>query len=126
METMKNWKTGFLALSAALLLLAGGAPAWGHSFALTTSFDCVGGGGGCPLQSTHVDQDPWKGWVQLTVTNMGSVAWGDFHFGLFDSGYGADPADVFFQVEGDKAPQSSQSITWSPSVVADPGHLLLR
>ena len=41
---MKNWKTGFLALSAALLLLAGGTPAWGDSFALTTSFACVGSG----------------------------------------------------------------------------------
>lgn len=113
---MKNWKTGFLAFSAALLLLAGGTSAWAHSFPVTTAFDCVGGGGTCPEQQTHVDQDPYKGWVWLTVTNNSGVAWGDFHLGLFDSGYGIDPGDVFFQVEGAYAPQSNHSITWSPSV----------
>jgi hypothetical protein len=111
---MRKLRSGVLALCAGLLFLAGAAPAWAHTFQLDVELGCVGPT--CVTNETHVDFTPFKGWAQLTVTNNGSVAWGDFHFGLFNSGYGIDPADVFFQVEGDKAPQSSQSITWSPLV----------
>jgi hypothetical protein len=33
--------------------------------------------------SNHNDADPWKGLFTLTVTNTGTQAWGDFHFGIF-------------------------------------------
>ena len=112
---MRRLTGRILVLVAGLLFLAGAVPALADSFSITTVFDCVGGGGSCPQQSTHDDQTPWKGWVYLTVTNNGDTPWADFHLGLFDSGYGIDPEDVFFQVQGDKAPQSSQSITWSPT-----------
>ncbi len=34
----------------------------------------------------NYDNDPWKGYISLTVTNNSGVAWGDFHFSLFDFG----------------------------------------
>lgn len=33
--------------------------------------------------SNHIDADPWKGLFTLKVTNTGTQAWGDFHFGIF-------------------------------------------
>jgi len=34
--------------------------------------------------ANHVDDAPWKGLFTLTVTNSGTQAWGDFHFGIFN------------------------------------------
>ncbi|MBN1918301.1 MAG: PEP-CTERM sorting domain-containing protein [Verrucomicrobia bacterium] len=31
----------------------------------------------------HEDEDPFKGLIDLTVTNTGTEAWGDFHFEIF-------------------------------------------
>ena len=109
---MKNWKTALLALSAAVLLLVGAGAASADPIDITTSFDCVGVA--CAQSTQHDDQDPWKGLLTVSATNNTSVPWGDFHFELFQV---TDPIDnVFFQVENPYQPQSSQSITWSPSV----------
>lgn len=32
----------------------------------------------------HDDDEPYKGWVDVTVTNTGTVAWADFHFEIFE------------------------------------------
>ena len=64
------------------------------------------------IDYTHQDQDPWKGWFNLTVKNDGTAAWGDFHFLLFEApNY---PGSVFFKT--DPHPTSSQSgLSWNLS-----------
>lgn len=122
---MRNWKTGFLALSAALLLLAGGSPAWADSFSVTTVFDCLGGGGSCPQESEHEEgtglgDANFKGWVYLSVTNTGTEDWGDFHFGLFQV---TDPiTNVFFDDSAPNQPTSNR--TGLASSVSSGGHVL--
>ncbi|MFA5554044.1 MAG: PEP-CTERM sorting domain-containing protein [Phycisphaerae bacterium] len=32
----------------------------------------------------HYDDDPWKGWATITVTNTMFEDWGDFHFCIFE------------------------------------------
>ena len=36
------------------------------------------------VQLGHTDQDPWKGWATLTVTNTMLDDWGDFHFQIYE------------------------------------------
>jgi hypothetical protein len=42
---------------------------------------------------THEDVDPFKGYAYVTVSNSGSVAWGDFHFEIV-SYMGSDVSNV--------------------------------
>ncbi|MEN8127825.1 MAG: PEP-CTERM sorting domain-containing protein [Planctomycetota bacterium] len=63
-----------------------------HPGTATASFDGVGEA--VQLVEEHVDADPWKGTFTLTVTNTGTQAWGDFHFGI---SYGDD---VVFSTDG--------------------------
>ena len=37
------------------------------------------------IDLVHNDADPWKGWIDVTVTNTGTDPWGDFHFELKDT-----------------------------------------
>ena len=37
-----------------------------------------------PCTAGHDDQDPWKGWATLTVTNTMLDDWGDFHFEIYE------------------------------------------
>lgn len=61
----------------------------------------------------HPDQDPWAGWVNVTVTNTGTEAWGDFHFEIFSVG-GYDVSNVDWIVAPPYEPTSSQSpLTWA-------------
>jgi len=63
--------------------------------------------------SNHNDQEPWKGWIYLTVTNQSNVAWGDFHFQIF-SFNGQDVSAVDFIVDPLYTPTSSQNpLTWT-------------
>jgi hypothetical protein len=96
----------------ALAFVLGTAPAWGHDMNVIADFSCTGAGV-CEQTSTHEDADPWKGWANITVTNTGTEAWGDFHFEIFQV---TDPIDnVFFDVASPNEPTSSQSgLTWSP------------
>lgn len=113
---------GWIGLLAAAVFCSamGGSSARAHDFSITTSFGCVGGGT-CAQESEHEDEDPFKGWAYLTVTNTGSEGWGDFHFELFQ--VGAESIDnVFFDVSSPNQPVSSQSgLTWS---LSGDGHTL--
>jgi hypothetical protein len=62
-------------------LLAWALPALADDMEITTSFDGLGEASAQEYQ--HQDADPWKGWVDLTVTNTGTDPWGDFHFEIF-------------------------------------------
>jgi hypothetical protein len=113
----------FLSLSVSLLFLAGAAPAWGHSFGVTTSIDCLGGGGSCPQEAIHEDAVDWKGWFWLTVTNTGTEDWGDFHFELFPSPPDfEDITNVVFDVSSPNEPTSNRtSLSWD---LSPDGHVL--
>jgi len=41
------------------------------------------------IELVHYDQGPWKGYATVTVTNIMTEDWGDFHFKL-------NPTDVIF------------------------------
>lgn len=112
-----------LSLSVGLVLLAGTAPSWGHSFDVTTSFDCLGGGGSCPQEVIHEDAADWKGWIGLAVTNTGTEDWGDFHFELFPSPPGfEDITNVVFDVSSPNEPTSNRtSLSWD---LSPDGHVL--
>jgi hypothetical protein len=42
----------------------------------------------------HQDDDPWKGYVNVTVQNSSDTAWGDFHFQIMECGTGEDVSNV--------------------------------
>ena len=68
-----------------------------------------------PQDFVHEDEDPWKGWINLTATNTGDEAWGDFHFEIYDPIGGQDISNVHFldASMGGFDPTSSQSpLTW--------------
>ena len=75
---------------------------------VTMSFSNVGVGVRETIQHDEVgENNPFKGWLNLTVTNSGSEAWGDFHFQIFS--FPSNPGTVFFEI-ADNAPQSSQQL----------------
>jgi hypothetical protein len=65
---------------------------YAHDFDWTGSFDGTGAGVGIEVE--HPDMDPWAGWVHIYVTNDSDVAWGDFHFCVFDYQGGVDISNV--------------------------------
>lgn len=68
-------------------------------------------------QTEHLDGDDFKGWFNLTITNTGSEAWGDFHFGI-NSVPGYDASSVKFVIDSPNEPWSTQSpLSWN----LDPG-----
>jgi len=82
--------------AAAALFVAGAPPLFAHSVTITDPFLFSGYGSGSYHQITHIDDDPWKGFVTLTVKNTGMENWTDFHFGIF-SVFGSDISKVYFQ-----------------------------
>jgi hypothetical protein len=64
-----------------ILCLAVLPRAFAHDMDIITEFDGIGPPEGQDYQ--HEDEDPFKGAVNLTVTNTGTIAWGDFHFEIF-------------------------------------------
>lgn len=66
-----------------------------------------------------------RGAIDLTVKNTGTIAWGDFHFMIYQAGEGID--NVFFTSEDltgtdDYTPSSSQNLqSW---MIRDAGHIL--
>ena len=64
-----------------------------------------------PQTGTHEEAEPFKGWVNLTVTNNMSESWGDIHFEITDVGW--DVSTVDFVVVSPYEPTSSQSpLSW--------------
>jgi len=72
--------------------------------------------GDSPYQWEHIDAEPFKGWANVTVTNTGTEAWGDFHFEFYDPIGGQDISNLAFLDAslGGSDPTSSQSpLSWS-------------
>ena len=60
----------------------------------------------------HVDGDPFKGWLNLFVSNTGNEAWGDFHFEIYAVGSITNIENVHFldaTMTGGLDPISSQT-----------------
>lgn len=85
------------AIAIATILFAGFTTASAHSVTIEEPFtlDGVMEVNGDSL--LHEDADDWKGFLTITVMNNGTEDWGDFHFQLFDAGYGTDT--VYFADE---------------------------
>lgn len=69
-----------------------------------------------PQYFEHEDGDPWAGWVNVTATNTGDEAWGDFHFEIYDpiGGQFIDNVHFLDASMGGSDPTSSQSpLTWN-------------
>lgn len=65
------------------------------------------------LTVEHRDGGEYKGWFDLTVTNSGDTAWGDFHFEIYEvHGFGS-VENVDFIVSPGFEPTGSQYMTWS-------------
>jgi hypothetical protein len=93
-----------------LAFFLGTGSAWGHDFDFETSFDCAGPT--CTQEAIHIDADPFKGWFNLTLTNLGTWGWFDLHLIIFDCGYGAVD-NVDWIVGSGYEPTSSQSgLSW--------------
>lgn len=97
-------------LAMAALLLAA-VPATADDFSLTLDFDDVGPA--AAYTEEHQDEEPWAGWLRLTVTNTGTEPWGDFHFQIFEvPGFGAVD-NVDWITDPPYEPYSTQSsLTW--------------
>lgn len=96
-----------LAVILGLSLLASPNAALADDATIVTSFSSYDS-----QQNDHNDADPFKGWVDVTVTNNMSEAWGDFHFEILDIGY--DVTNVDFIDTSPYEPTSSQSgLSWS-------------
>ena len=110
-----------LAVGAAVLLLGFSSTAWAHDADITTEFsDFV------PQDWEHPDEAPFKGWLNIYVTNTGTVPWGDFHFEFYDPLGTQDISNLAFLdlSMGGYDPTSSQSgLTWSIDNVSVPATL---
>jgi hypothetical protein len=79
------------------------------------SGDIGGAGPAFMVEQDHPDEDPFKGWFNVTASNTGDEAWGDFHFGIYDPLGTQDISNVHFldASMGGNDPTSSQSpLTW--------------
>lgn len=89
------------------------SPARADDAYITTTF-----GDMLAQQFTHEDHTPFKGYVNLTVTNSGSQPWGDFHFQIYDPMGSQNISNVSFldstTVPPGPNPTSSQvPFTWT-------------
>ena len=110
---MKKLFLTIICFAFGIFLLTGPLPVWADDVSITTSFDDVGGGDNAQ-QTGHDDKDPFKGWLNLTVQNTGTEAWGDFHFEIYQVPGQGSVANVDFIVSDEYEPTSSQSpLTWS-------------
>ncbi len=100
---------GLLTLTVVFFL--GATSAFANDANIVT--DISGTGIAVAQQVSHPDEDPWAGWVNLTVTNTGSEAWGDFHFEIYDPIGGQNIANVEWQDGAGYEPYSTQSgLVW--------------
>ena len=87
---MKTRAIFAIVCGCAALLMASTAQA--HDAFIITSFaDDM-----AAQQWEHADATPFKGWVNVTVTNTGSQPWGDFHFQIYDPIGTQDISNVSF------------------------------
>jgi hypothetical protein len=68
-------------LSIFILLFVTISPVFAHDEFLSVTFTDF-----TPYTTENYDKDPYKGNLTLTVTNNTGIAWGNFHFYIFDFG----------------------------------------
>lgn len=83
-----------LLLSAILSIVLLSAPLFADAAYIVADFESVGSG--AAQSFTHDDVEPFKGTLQVTVTNTGTQAWGDFHFQIYDPLGTQDISNVHF------------------------------
>ena len=95
---------GFFVLSSPLPVLA-------HDFTME-DLEIGGVGEGFEIEAGHEEEDPFKGWLNIEVTNTGDESWGDFHFQIIQ--WGSETVEnVDFIVADPNQPTSSQDgLTW--------------
>jgi hypothetical protein len=105
----------FVLIVLASALIIGPNPALAHNANIgQIEFDGVGIGEAYSVQ--HADQaDPsgvWAGWVNVSVKNTGTEAWGDFHFNIYE--VSGSVANVDWDDSAPHTPTSSQTgLTWN-------------
>jgi hypothetical protein len=105
-------RLGILLALAAVYFAIGTAPARADDVTLqNVNFDCAGPS--CTAEFIHDDADPFKGWANFTITNIGPWDWLDFHIIIFEvDGWGIDNIDWI--VSGGFEPTSNQSdLSWN-------------
>lgn len=71
-------------LAACLILTACVGPVLADDVTIGTTNNPIELNGlSASYSAEHADATPFKGWAFVTVKNMGSEAWGDFHFKIF-------------------------------------------
>jgi hypothetical protein len=105
---MKYFKAVIFTLFLCLSVCSISTPVWAHSFDITDAMEL-----GDTLWYEHADAQDFKGWLNLTVTNSGNAAWGDFHFEIFEVSSLFPVDNVHFDVSTPNEPASSQGgLTW--------------
>jgi hypothetical protein len=82
-----RYSSGTIFMAAMFLVwLLGAVPgALADDAYITTDFEDF-----TPQDFEHEDAEPFKGFINLTVTNTGTQAWGDFHFEIYEvTGFGS-------------------------------------
>ena len=95
----------------AILCLFTMSPVWSHDGSVSIDLDL-----GESYDWEHEDFAPFKGFAEVTVTNTGTLPWGDFHFEFYDPIGGQDISNLAFfdALDGGADPTSSQSgLVWS-------------
>ncbi len=116
-----SWRFGVLAVGAVCLMLGAASAALAserHDGSITTSFSDF-----TPQEFEHPDAEPFKGWLNVQVTNTGTVPWGDFHFRFFDPLGSQNISNLAFLDSGMGGfdPTSSQGpLTWTIDNVSVP------
>ena len=91
----------------ALILFAGfSSRVLAHDQYITTTFDNFIG-----QQYTHEDEDPFKGYLSVNVTNNTSRDWTDFHFEIIDVGWDVSNVD-FIDTPGYEPNSTQGPLTW--------------
>ena len=118
-RTSRRSSAGWLWLAVILpALLALAVPSAARADDAYWSGAIDGVGQGFAADVVHHDLDPFKGWLNVTVSNTGTQPWGDFHFGIYDPIGGQDISNVGFldstTVPPGFDPTSTQSpLTWT-------------
>ncbi len=110
---------GVILIALALLTLGTVVPAQADDATWSGTFDDLN-----QLTTTHVDQDPWKGWFDLTAYNNTSSTWGDFHFMLFDIPSQPTSDVIFVDASGGGNDPTSTTTTIDSWVISNGGKTL--
>jgi hypothetical protein len=87
-------RVAIILIALCLLGFVAASPARAHEEIIVTEFSDF-----TPQEYEHEDEDPFKGVVDVTVTNTGTIAWADFHFEIYQIPGWPTVEDVHFITE---------------------------